>query len=268
MTNPYSQLLWTYAIESIGAAIFYHIILWKIYVYCENELKSLPKKCLQMGSTTISTIHSFIFCISLYDFFANKRWEKPIFDEPKLIGHIWAIGIGYFVADLLAYIVCILIYDKNIIPRRWDIIIHHVIIIAAWFLWEWPKPIHAWYCASIFPAMEISTIFLNFQWFGKLFKKKRLEKISKRLFFISWFVVRVPISVYGIRWLIKYNEQIQQEYPPYLYIFTVIPFGLFFTLIAIWTIVIVWKLLYPFVKDKTNMPPEPPQYLHGMSVEV
>ena len=56
---------------------------------------------------------------------------------------------------------------------------------------EWPTFRNAWSLNSILWGTEITTIFLNLQWFGKYFNKPKLERISKLLFTVLWFPIRV-----------------------------------------------------------------------------
>eukprot|EP01084_Bolivina_argentea_P002031 3745_1 len=218
MGKAYSTLFGIYAAEFTAGVVVYHSIFWKIFAHCENTRKLNPKQSLLFATNTLSTIHSVWFLSSFYDFFINKRWQKPLIDEPRLGGHIWSIGTAYFVVDLLGHIICFLNYNKKVIPRRWDIIAHHIVCGLGFFLWEIPTPIYAWNIASLYPLMEISTIFLNLQWFARHYKHIKMEKISKILFLVTWLLVRVPITIYTASWLFMYHNKIFKNYPMHVYV--------------------------------------------------
>ena len=92
---------------------------------------------------------------------------------------------GYTIADLMAHLACYSKFDGTVIPRRWDVILHHI-FGSLWFpMSQWPTFRNAWNMMSIMWAVEITTIFLNLEWFGKYFKIPKLERISN----ISWVSV-------------------------------------------------------------------------------
>eukprot|EP01084_Bolivina_argentea_P309320 535030_1 len=265
MGNEQSKYQYLFGAEFAASAVIYHIIFWKIYSYFDKVKHKSPKDCLNIATNTISTIHAVISCLTFYDFFKYKRWERPTIDEPRLAGHLWAIGCGYFIADLFAHFICFMAYNKKEIPRRWEIIFHHVMVLAWWFVCFWPKFIWFWAIFAIILGSEASTIFLNLQWFGKYFKRRKLTKISKILLIITWFFVRIPIVFWCVIWLIKYWKQINRDIPlRAIVLFTGSTF-LMVPLQATWTFMIIWKLYRAVIKAEKTV--KSPIYgTHGTSL--
>ena len=100
-----------------------------------------------------------------------------------------------------------------------------------------------WAFSSPIFGTELSTIFLNIQWFGKHFKKKRLEKICKILFVITWFSVRVPIVFYSSIWIIVNFKAMKDnpEFPFHAFVYIVIILFTMLPLQMIWTVIIATK---------------------------
>eukprot|EP01084_Bolivina_argentea_P234080 394093_1 len=236
--------------EFAAATIAYHVIFWKLFAYFEKAKKKSPIDCLHLSTNTISTIHSVISLLTLYDFFSYKRWEKPTIDEPRLAGHIVAFGCGYFVADTIAHLTCYYVYKPTEISRRWDIIFHHIFGALWWFIGQWPRFIWGWNAYSTTFGVEASTIFLNMQWFGEYFKLKRLNKYSKILFLISWYFIRIPIVCYCVFWLIKYWKQINDDLPLRTVVYWIVACVLMVPLQIVWTIIVSWKLYSALKKKK------------------
>eukprot|EP01084_Bolivina_argentea_P159006 276947_1 len=261
MGNQQSKLMCMFGGEYIASTIIYHVIFWKLFTHFQKVKNKPPKDCLNIATNTISTINSIISCLAFYDFFVYQRWKKPTIDDPLLAGHIWAFGSGYFTADLIAHIVCFMAYNSKKIPRRWDVLLHHIILVNWWFIGVWPKFIYGWNVYSIFYGVEMSTIFLNLQWFGKYFENKKLENMSKKLFILTWYLVRVPIIIYCIYWFFKYWDKINNDMPlaAKIYLFV----GLIFLtpLQFIWSVLIIWKA---FVSNTAKPPPS----LHGVSIDL
>eukprot|EP01084_Bolivina_argentea_P164180 285469_1 len=147
MGNVYSKtipMIYVFGVETTISAVVYHFIFWKLFAFFEIRKKT-PKLCLTLSTNSISTMNAILLTFpSFVDFFYYQRWKYPTIDEPKLAGHIWAIGLGYFIADLTAHLICYNIYNKSTIPRRLDIIIHHILPILVWFMVQVPKPIYMW----------------------------------------------------------------------------------------------------------------------------
>eukprot|EP01083_Nonionella_stella_P007169 20717_1 len=242
MGNEYSTLLYTFGAEFCVSSAAYHLVFWKLFRYYKRKLKD-PKSCLLLSTNTISTINAVIIPIpGLIDFVIYKRWERPTIDEPKIAGHIWAVCMGYLNADLIGHLLCFMRHNKHEIPRRWDTIIHHIILLSFWIGVEFPKPIYVWNIFALFPAWEITTIFLNLQWLGKHFKHKKLERISQLLFVALWFPVRVGITVYCLYCLVKYWKKIRKDLPPRqstTLVTCLIPFCM---LQLIWTVLLIRKV--------------------------
>eukprot|EP01084_Bolivina_argentea_P086939 157087_1 len=198
---------------------------------------------LTMSTNTISTIHSLLVTLpSFVDFLYFKRWENPIIDDPKLAGSIWACAIAYFLVDLIGHLSCYVAYNSKTVTRRWDSIIHHLVAIIGFLCIQIPKPIHFWGIFSLIMGSELSTIFLNLQWYGKHFKNEKLKKISKICFIISWMFVRLPIFLYIAYFFITNWERITNEVPSRIYIAAVTTLSPAILLQIIWTVLIIWKM--------------------------
>jgi len=264
--------MYLFGTECIGSAVIYWAIFWKLFKKSELIGKT-PKDCLSIATNTISTIHSLLSLPALFDFFYHQRWNAPLIDEPGLSGHIWAIGNGYLISDLFAHFACFMFYDKSIIPRRWDSIAHHIISLGYWFICQWPTFKNAWAIFSSMYAIELSTIFLNTQWFGKHFKMKKLEKVSKILFVITWFLVRVPVLTYVMVWLFQKFEEMRDnpEFPLRALVYLIIGAVPMIPLQIVWTLFIAWKTIRAcLMKGGVKMASKPPGpgHMHGVSMEI
>eukprot|EP01084_Bolivina_argentea_P292776 503424_1 len=257
------EYMYMFGGEFIFASIAYYAIFWKLFSYFQIVQKKQPMDCLNLSTNIISTIHSFISTLALLDFFTYRRWEKPTIDEPRLVGHIIAVGTGYMFADVVAHLNCYFVYKSTEVQRRWDTIIHHILNIGWWFCCEWPEFIWGWAALSPIYGGEISTLFLNAQWFAKYFKKENLKNISQILFLITWFFVRVPIAIYATWWVIKYWKKIDHDLPLYSVIYWK---SLLFTMLPlqiIWSIMILIKAYRTLITKKSTTKPG---HLHGISL--
>ena len=244
-----------FGVEFTTGCVFYWILFWKLFSKCE-EIGKTPDDCMTTSSKTLSTIHSILMLTSFFDFFYYQRWESPLIDEPGLSGHIWSIASSYFVADTIAHLLCFVSYSKSIIPRKWDKIYHHLLAILWWFICQWPTFKNGWSFFSPIYAAEISTIFLNLYWFGKngIYKHKKLEKIFQMLFVILWFLVRVPIMIYSLKWLFNNWNTMKDnpEFPKRAMVYIVITLFLMMPLQLIWTAMIVRKIMQKMGHNKGN----------------
>ena len=275
MGNNYSkeEYLYIFGTECLASTAIYWTIFWKLFAKCEFNGKS-PKDCLSISTNTISTIHSVLMLSTFFDFFYYKRYESQLISEPHLTGHIWAIGQGYVIADTLAHLTLFKAFDKSKIPRRYDIMAHHMIGLPLWFITQWPTFKNAWAFFAPIYAVELTTIFLNLQWFGKYFKNKRLENISKILFAATWFPTRPVICIYCLKWLIENWKEMNEnpEFPARAKIYMIISAFPMISLQLIWTVYIAWKLVKKCCfQNKSGdiiSTPNKPTHLHGTSVEM
>eukprot|EP01084_Bolivina_argentea_P099262 178432_1 len=268
MGNEQSKYVSTFSAELGISTIVYNVIFWTIFAYFQQKLKKPPKDCLNLATNSISTLNATICLFGLYDFLKFTRWGKVV-DEPKLAGHLWAIFMGYFTADLFAHIICFMNYNQNIVPRRWDVIVHHILALGAWFGIMWPKFTWGWAFFSIALCMELPTIFLNLQWFGKYFKLKKLENVSKILFLLTWFLVRMPIVIYGFYWFIKYWKQIKKEWPLRIFIYSVVNAITMTPLQIAWSVFLLKNLWNTVKKSRIDTNSiQKTVHMHGVSLEM
>lgn len=232
--------------EFLICCVLYWKLFWNLFAKNKKSGHS-PDHCMTASSKTLSTIHSIVMLTSFFDFFYYQRWKSPLIDEPGLSGHIWAIASSYFVSDTIAHLVCFSTYHKSIIHRKWEKIYHHSLAILWWFICQWPTFKNAWSFFSPIYCGEISTIFLNLYWFGKngIYKHKKLEKIFQLIFVILWFIVRIPIMIYCLKWLfINWNlMRDNPEFPLRAMIYIVMTSFLMLPLQLTWTALIIRKVL-------------------------
>ena len=266
--------------EFLASSAIYGAIFWKLFNRFKHIGKS-PKDCLSLSTNTISTIHSILMMSSFFDFFYNHRWTSHIIDEPLFTGHIWSVATGYYFTDSIGHLLCYMIFDKKLIPRRIDIIMHHLVAVPWLFICQWPSFMYAWGLFSPLPCIELTTIFLNLQWYGKHFKKKKLERISQIFFVVTWFPVRLGITAYYVWWLIvNWKEMSENEdFPVQTQIYLTFTGIILVPLQVIWSIFIAWKIVQEtcMVSEETmaeeivSSPPTnrtaSPKSLHGVSME-
>merc|ERR1711971_132271 len=141
---------------------------------------------------------------------------------------------------------CFKVYKKSI-HTRYDIILHHLYVILSMFVALWPKAIYMWTMWPLYLATEISTPFLNMQWFAKHLKWKKLRKISQIGFLITWFTVRLPIVVYLMYALIKDSKRIiEASIVRFIGISSVAVVA--YPIQIMWTIFIIWKAVLKLAK--------------------
>ena len=155
---------------------------------------------------------------------------------------------------MIGHLICWVAFEKKQIARRWDVIFHHALSFPA-FLIQFPEPIYAWSVLSIAPFMELSTLFLNLQWFGKKFEKPKLKAISRRLFLFAWFVSRVPVTTYSAYWLIKNWYKIQRDMPNRVKYIVLIGPIFMISLQTVWTCLIVKKVVSKLCCNQTTKVP-------------
>eukprot|EP01084_Bolivina_argentea_P140694 247292_1 len=260
-----SQDLWrTYLIE-IGAgtmsyALLYCYIVWKSY---KKGLS--PKDCLSLTTNIGSTVNGVFGTVASLWFFIDKKWKEPVTGNPGSTGHIMSFITSYFVADMALPILFYLKYSSQIVPRRYSVIFHHIIMGSMMFLINYPEPYYGWIILAICPTLgELSTVFLNAQWFGKFFKCQKLAKYAKIGFVISWFIVRIPLFLFVLWWLIYYWKRIWQEMPLRVAIVSVaVTVGLLLLNIP-WTIIIILKIIKATSKNKIVAP----KTAHGISISL
>eukprot|EP01084_Bolivina_argentea_P119952 212660_1 len=270
MGKQHSSLWWVFGAEFAAVSVIYHCIFWKTFTYFQKNKAKTPKECLFISSNIISSIHVILVTLpSIFDFLHYKRWQNPIVDEPKLAGYIWPIVNSFLFVDLIAHLTCYAVYGKKTIPPRYDMIIHHLACMLFYILIQIPNPVYIWGIFSLVMASEISTIFLNLQWFGKAFKNKKLEKISQRLFITAWMLIRVPIFLYITYFIIKYQKRAKDKMCNRAYIagymLTVPGIGLQ----IIWTIFIIWKICFHILgNDHKSKIIKSPRHVHGISMSI
>eukprot|EP01084_Bolivina_argentea_P158023 275316_1 len=274
MWDQHSKKFWTvYFAEILIGSCFYGLLYFIIYMGSAFKKDSSPKHCLSVATNIASTINSFLMVAFFMFFFIDKRWGNPIKDQPKAAGHAYAFFTSYMLMDLLLHIIMYSKYPNTIIPRRYLIIIHHVLSSSLIFLIAFPDPYYGWSPLNCAIGAEVTTIFLNFQWFAAYFKNSKLASLFILLFVITWFTVRLPIFGYIIWWMIFYWDRIFDEMP-----FRIAFFSIFLSfagsLIQIpWTIMIISKLIKVIWDDTpietvTGMEVPHTQVTHGVTIEM
>eukprot|EP01083_Nonionella_stella_P136017 413733_1 len=245
MGNSYSKnYKWAATEVGIGTAS-YSFIFWKLFRKY-REAGIAPNDCLSIATNTISSINCLIGLAAFATFFTDKRWENPIIDDPKLAGHLVPLVWTYMLVDVVAHFICYALFNKQDIPRRPDIIIHHFISLIVYPLMLIPKPIYYWFLYTLLLGVETSTVFLNLQWFAKHFKwKKKIRGFMKFCFLMTWYGVRMPIIVVSIWWMIKYWKDIL-ETPKYKAMGIITLNTIHVILQVVWSIVLFVKVIAYF----------------------
>ena len=166
----------------------------------------------------------------------------------------------------MAHLILFCKFDEKTIPRRWDIVIHHLFAFFGWLIIEFPYPIYLWTPVMLSMMMEISTTWLNLQWFGKFYKHKRLEKYSQYLFVLFWFIGRVPMAVYINYYVLSNWTEIWKELPiqvAAMACFTCIAAAGLLQLI--WTVFIAHNLIKRMYKNDKNQTLKT-VHMHGVSL--
>eukprot|EP00484_Ammonia_sp_Unknown_P026468 CAMPEP_0197028696 /NCGR_PEP_ID=MMETSP1384-20130603/8321_1 /TAXON_ID=29189 /ORGANISM="Ammonia sp." /LENGTH=284 /DNA_ID=CAMNT_0042457737 /DNA_START=37 /DNA_END=891 /DNA_ORIENTATION=- len=272
MGNTHSKELWSLFAYEIGAACIFYTTLYAFMVHWLRTriLDMSPKDCLSITTNIGSTLHSLLMVAFSLSFFTEQRWANPVVDEPRAAGHGICIGTAYYLIDALLHVAFFANYDAKTIPRRLDIIFHHLIsFLFPLFLVNCPDPYYGWAPLCMFMATEFSTIFLNAQWFAKYFKMPKLHKWCKLAFVSGWFLVRLPAVVYCSWWLIAYWNEIIERMPRRVFI-SIIAFVASGSLLQLtWTALIVLKLIKALTASaNTNtLSAISKTHAHGVSME-
>eukprot|EP01084_Bolivina_argentea_P033302 61618_1 len=117
---------------------------------------------------------------------------------------VYVFFAAYMIVDMILHLYFYCKYPAKLVRRRYDTLIHHLCAALPLFLFEIPDPLYAWAPINCIIGIEISTIFLNLQWFLRYFEHTAHIKWSKIAFLLTWFMIRVPVISYSGWWLI-YN---------------------------------------------------------------
>lgn len=195
-----------------ASSFLYNIIYAIAY---KRNITLPPFNRLEFASTVISNIN--VLCllfgvpVALY---YERLWEVPVITDGRSIKktlNVWTVFTTYFIVDMSWELVLWAIHRNtdNAFKLRKAILAHHVFAGSLLFLMQVPDPKYFWWPFMVFSIMEGSTFFLNLQYFVKFYGlSKRHRALSKLLFVISWFVLRVPSALYGLWWLIHYWRRI------------------------------------------------------------
>eukprot|EP01084_Bolivina_argentea_P272617 464222_1 len=264
MANAYSKEWFLASIVAAGSLVSYSAIFRIIYQRSVSQLS--PQESKIISSCIISTIHAIVCSLcGIIGVFYHKYW-KTINEEnePGIPFYIFSQVAGYMIADAFAEIIIYLQYKNHAkfnFKLDWKIIVHHIVALLPLLL-QIPKPVYYWFVISLFPLMEISTIFLNVQQMGKYFKfSKMVRKYSKLAFISTWFIVRVPIFVV-IWWRIIYYFK---KYFALSFARGIALFGGFTVLTILntsWTATIIKKVINYFNNTETA------KYIHASVVQL
>eukprot|EP01084_Bolivina_argentea_P154242 268908_1 len=277
MGNQHSKELWKmYSIE-IGVETTLFMSLYGYLIKQTFKRQLTPKQCLYFTTNVGSTINALISTALSIFFFIDKRWEQPTVGPGKITAHLWCMMTSYFISDALLFIAFYCKYSSATVPRRWLILLHQLISLSPMFLLGIPDPIYCWNPLSILPLTELSTIFLNMQWFFKHYKQKNYQSIAEKAFFVTWFIVRIPVLIYCDYWLIKYWNQSFSKAPFALAAYLSFTMIILSLLQYIWTFIIVKRIYSLFCvrqrarehSDTSIQSSRKPNkvHLHGISLE-
>eukprot|EP01084_Bolivina_argentea_P026305 48894_1 len=271
----------------------YLFIFWLLY-YHNYKHNIKPKDRLLISSNTISMIHCFVVIFgAIFAFIHDKLYmiENMIVSENGILAYIW-IGCwnSYMFADIIGHTMLYLYYDSKTIKRRYDIIFHHIIAYILVPIMAIPTPIYGWFILVWPPMTEVSSIFLNLQWFGKYNKwKPKTQKCIKIFFYITWFSVRLPSLWIQMVFIIIYWNQIKL-WPNHVWITGLSVVASINVLHIIWTVLIIKGLCHARktesiqnMGDEIDVPISPrnnehrtndinstqtkPSHVHGVSLE-
>eukprot|EP01084_Bolivina_argentea_P292750 503378_1 len=247
--DDYSPFWANCIIIHASITFIYVCIFWMVY-YFNYRHKIIPKDRLLISTNIISTIHCFVVVFgAVTAFFYDELYliENMMVSKNGLLAYVWVCWNSYMLADLISLFILYIFYDSTTIKPRYDIIIHHIISYAVFPLFEIPTPIYGWFIMIWPPITEVSSIFLNLQWFGSYHKwSSWTQKRIKICFYITWFTVRLPSLWCIIITIILFWDDIIDLWPVRPWITGLIVTVSINLLHIIWTIVIVkgiWVLL-------------------------
>eukprot|EP01084_Bolivina_argentea_P042558 78470_1 len=240
------QKFWTdFAIQFGSGIVLYTVILLAIYLKrCKYSQRNTNLKFTSNFAGIVNGVICSMCCFT--NLYRLKYWNvenEMIYGEQYNVPFYCALLMGYSLVDTMFMLYFIVKYDKNTIERRYDMIAHHVFILLLYPLMNFPKPIYFHSVYGIGIGVEVSSTFLNIQWFVTHYKlSKRKQSFSKLLFIISWFAARVPATVFAVFVVIKYCKSIINTLPVRVIIMA---FFLAFSnmfMNGIWTIMIIKKI--------------------------
>eukprot|EP01084_Bolivina_argentea_P071393 129829_1 len=263
MTNAQSKEYWT----MYSSEIFVGTVLYGLLYFCigwkARKHNLLPNDCLQFSSNVGSTINAILVVLFSIFWFIHKRWKEKVVSNPRMNGHQWCFLTSYMIADALLLLLHYLRYPANVISRRYMLILHHIVAGGMMFLVEYPNPFYCWNATSIVLIGELSTIFLNLQWFAMYFGNKTLKKYFQVMFVISWFLVRLPAIGYLFWYMVHFRDRILNEAPIRVAISTFTLISLITAIQIPWTAVIILKIIKHVMTKKNPNATVP--HLDGMS---
>eukprot|EP01084_Bolivina_argentea_P086697 156679_1 len=231
------------------ATIAYIAIFYRTYSSIKKRKNYTIQDAMSFGTDTISQINAIICILMGSSIFYYKLWKDPVVKDIglRIPFHNQSLFISYLTADLISLLTVYLKHKKDV-KLRIDIMLHHIFAIIPFCLWAIPNPKYYWTVLSQCPGLsEVSTIFLNLVSFSRFLNDpdaaKKLRKVSKLCFIITWFTVRMPLMFIVIAYTIAHWKEIEKEYPEYIKYSIIIMWILMGALQLVWTVGIAFKII-------------------------
>eukprot|EP01084_Bolivina_argentea_P231433 390304_1 len=155
----------------------------------------------------MSTINAIIATfVSLFGLFHNDYFKKLYLNlngtnHPGIPFYVYAQMSGYMIIDSLTETILYCWYKNSQRFRfkyDWGSMLHHILVLATCFTFI-PHPIYYWFMISLWPIIEMSTIFLNINKLARYYDfLKPWKPLSMTCFLFTWFCVRIPIICISI----------------------------------------------------------------------
>eukprot|EP01084_Bolivina_argentea_P038653 71485_1 len=205
---------WISGLSSYGLGLCVYSAVYAISFLRRMKMHGNTRKdSMEFASSVISIINAlFVTITAAFFMLYHKYWDTPVRCQPGLYFEACLFSNSYFTVDGLADILIWTINKntKHKFKLRIDVVLHHIFAHLFIPLLEIPNPVYFWFLLSMASFIEISTIFLNIQFFAKFLNlSKKFKAISKFGFVLSWFMCRLPASIAMIWWLVHYFTNIK-----------------------------------------------------------
>eukprot|EP01084_Bolivina_argentea_P168471 292153_1 len=100
-----SEEQWNIYWLELGASSLAYSMLYLFLLRMIKRKLMKAKDRLYLTTNIGSTVHSFLMVIFTAFFFIEKRWKKPVVDDPKAAGHVYCWWTSYMFIDLIFHII-------------------------------------------------------------------------------------------------------------------------------------------------------------------
>eukprot|EP01083_Nonionella_stella_P036027 98295_1 len=255
---------WTIYIYEMITGVAIYTLIYSLTIIQAHKHTLSPKHCLSFAMNIGGILNGILAVIASIYFVIDKRWNEIIIGYPRTTGHIYCYITAFFIVDTVFPIVFYLKYPQKTVPRRYDMIVHHILSMLPLFLVEIPDPIYAWNILSLIPLTEITSVMLCAQWIARHFEHTKCKERFKLSFVVTWFTVRVPLYILMVWWVIRNWEAIWRQCPLHVAVsMMVIGFGLSLLQIP-WSVLIALKFMKR--KPSNDQTETKNQTAHGVSL--